>query len=377
MELIYIVNFRIPTERAHGFQVSKFCEEAAKQGVAVQLVLPERENRIKNDLFAFYGLEQNFKVIKLASFDFFKYEKYIGGLAFYLREVSFLIRLFFTGFDKKAVIYTRNSEIAWLFSWRGFRTVFEAHNWPEHKGWLLRFFLKKVEKIVCNSSGTEHELQKQGFMSTLTAPNGVDLKKFALAGSQEEWRRELSLLVDKKIAMYLGHLYDWKGADGVVEAANILKQNENLLFVLVGGTNEDIKKYKELMEQKKLDNILFCGYQPPETVPKYLKCADILLLPNSANKKESVLYTSPIKMFEYMASGRPIIASDLPSIRAILNESNCVFFQADNPKSLAEKIGTLLADSALADKLSGQALADIKTYTWGKRAINILSFINS
>ncbi len=375
MKLIYIANFRIPTERAHGFQVAKMCEESAKQGIEVQLVLPERANRIKEDIFEFYGLENNFKVRKLKSLDFFKYDKYLGGLAFYLREASFLVRLFFVKFDKGAVIYTRNPEIAWQFSWHGFKTFYEAHNWPEHKGWLLRFLLRKVGGVVCNSGGTEVEFRRNGFSSTIVAPNGVDPKKIIIEGDKDTLRRELNLPMDEKIAMYVGHLYDWKGVDSVIEAADIMKQNGSLKFVLVGGTEEDIKKYKRLAEQKGLNNVLFCGYQPPELVPKYLKCADILILPNSAKKKESVFYTSPIKMFEYMASDRPIIASDLPSIREVLNESNCVFVEADNPEALAGGVEKVLNDPELASLISKQALDDIRKYTWENRAKNILKFI--
>jgi len=375
MELIYIANFRIPTERAHGLQVVKTCEELAKRGVIVQLVLPERDNKIKGDLFNFYGLERNFQVVKLASPDFFKYEKYLGRLAFYLREVSFLIKLLFIKFDKDAMVYTRNPEIAWQFSWRGFKTVYEAHNWPERKGRFLKLFLKKVRKIICNSAGTERELKKRGFASTLVVPNGVDLKKNIFEGSKKEWREKLNLPIDKKIIMYVGHLYYWKGVDSVVEAASIMKQDKDLQFFLVGGTEGDVKKYERLIEQKKLSNILFCGYKSPEMIPGFLKCADILMLPNSANKKESIFYTSPIKMFEYMASGRPIVASDLPSIREVLNESNCVFAQADNPESLAGGVRKILADSALASQISRQALEDVKKYTWENRAVNILNFI--
>ena len=81
-------------------------------------------------------------------------------------------------------------------------------------------------------------------------------------------------------------------------------------------------------------------------------------------------------MFEYMASKRPIITSNLPSIKEILNENNCVFFQSDNQKDLAEKIIFLLANKNLADKISEQAYREVKDYTWKKRAEKIINFIS-
>ena len=87
-----------------------------------------------------------------------------------------------------------------------------------------------------------------------------------------------------------------------------------------------------------LDNILILGRKPKNEVPYYLKSADILLLPNIPINKESIEYTSPIKMFEYMASQRLIIASRLPSIEEILNSKNAVFFKAGDAQDLAQAI---------------------------------------
>jgi glycosyltransferase involved in cell wall biosynthesis len=82
-----------------------------------------------------------------------------------------------------------------------------------------------------------------------------------------------------------------------------------------------------------------------------------------------------MKMFEYMASSKPIIASDLPSLREVLNENNALFFEADNPASLAETIRKCLNDQALSDKISTQAASDVRNYTWHTRVQTILAFI--
>jgi glycosyltransferase involved in cell wall biosynthesis len=85
---------------------------------------------------------------------------------------------------------------------------------------------------------------------------------------------------------------------------------------------------------------------------------------------------SPLKMFEYMASQRPVISSDLPSVRDVFNEKNCVFCRPDDPADLAKKIAMILAKPDLAEKISQQAYQDVKFYTWEKRAAKIINFID-
>ncbi|MFQ6049514.1 MAG: glycosyltransferase, partial [Candidatus Paceibacterales bacterium] len=118
------------------------------------------------------------------------------------------------------------------------------------------------------------------------------------------------------------------------------------------------------------------GYRPHSEIPHWLKAADILVLPNTAKDQISKYYTSPVKMFEYMASERPIVASDLPSIRDILNEENAFFFEPDNPKDLALAIEKLLKDKALAESIATKAHQDVQYYTWSNRAKEVLDLIS-
>jgi glycosyltransferase involved in cell wall biosynthesis len=84
-----------------------------------------------------------------------------------------------------------------------------------------------------------------------------------------------------------------------------------------------------------------------------------------------------MKMFEYMASQRPIVASDLPSIREVLSENNAVLIEPDNPQSLAEGIKKALTDKELSQRISQQTQTDVEEYTWDKRAQKILEFIKN
>jgi len=122
--------------------------------------------------------------------------------------------------------------------------------------------------------------------------------------------------------------------------------------------------------------IALAGHQLHETMPLWMKAADILVLPNKGQENISKLYTSPLKLFEYMVIGRPIVASDLPSLREILNAKNAILFEPDNSKSLALAIKKLIQDSSRAQLLADQARLDAQKYSWSARAKKILEFIN-
>lgn len=107
-----------------------------------------------------------------------------------------------------------------------------------------------------------------------------------------------------------------------------------------------------------------------------ISVADVLVLPNKSGWRESELFTSPMKLFEYMASGKPVVASSLPSIREILSDNNAFLVQPNNPAELARGIETLISNPELGKKLAAQALADVAQYSWEMRAKKILTGIS-
>lgn len=376
ISLIYIVNARIPTEKAHGVQIMKSCEAFAKEGIDLELWIPDRETPIAQDIFDFYGAQRLFVIKKIKSFDAFRFEKYLGSLSFWLQSVCFLIKLASTRLPPDTFIYTRNADIAWLFSRKGNRVIYEAHQWPVSKVWLHKRLLKGVSRIICNSHGTEAEFNKHGFTKTLVSPNGVDLAIFSVQKNMHEMRKRLKLPVDKKIIMYTGHLYAWKGVDVIMRIAKAFVSDSRMLFVLVGGTKKDIQKYQAIIEEGHLSNVVLCGHKTQSEIPDYLASADVLLLPNIPISQESERYTSPIKMFEYMASRKPIVASDMPSIREVLNPENAVLAAPDDEDSFVQRISKLIEDETFAKSITEQAFSDVQNYTWEKRAKKILHFLD-
>ncbi|MFA6406334.1 MAG: glycosyltransferase family 4 protein [Patescibacteria group bacterium] len=364
----------MPTEKANGYQIAKMCEAFSNFGLDVTLVVPKRKNAIFSSLFDYYSIKQNFQVRSLPLFDWLTLDKALGRVAFYLLSFSFLLRVHKQIVPIGSIVYSRTLEVAWLFSRKGYKTFFECHQMPNKKSRLFSFFIKPVTGIIAITQGLKSDLvEKYGYPSKkiLVAPDGVDLETFNILITREEARKKLDLPMDKKIVLYTGHLYKWKGVDTLAQAVTSLPLDT--LVYMVGGTEEEIKLFK----QRNFDTsrIINVAARPREEIAVWLKAADVLILPNSGKEAISEKYTSPLKLFEYMASGTPIVASDLPSIREIIGPEDAEFFIADNPADLARAIRSLLADVDQAKLKAEKAYALGKNFSWINRAKNILVFL--
>jgi len=385
-KLIYIANVRIPTEKAHGFQICKMCEEFASTGIEVELWVPTRRNQLKKNAFAFYNLAENFKINKIPCFDFLGWAKYLGWLAFYLQTLIFFNKLIWCKIDdKNAIIFSRHPEIIWLFSKKGFKTIYECHDWLGKKKRMSLYFLKRASFIVTTNNHIKNSFLENGFSSQniLVAPNGIDLNIFDLPLNKQEALAKLNLsekiknnIAEKKILLYTGSFRTMgvdKGINEILEALKVL--DSNIFFAAVGGSPRDIEFYSQMASGLGVfSRVLLVGHVSQKELAVWQKTADVLLMP-FPKKAHYEYFMTPLKMFEYMASQRPAIVSDLPSIREIFNEKNCLFCQPQDPEDLAEKIKFLLAHEEYAQKIAQQAYLDVQNYTWEKRAENILDFI--
>jgi len=381
MKLIYIANIRLPTEKAHGIQIMKMCEAFAREEVKVELIVPRRFNFIKEDPFEYYGVERNFKIKKLPCLDLIPLEKILGRLAFWIEAATFSFFVwFYLIFRKSDIIYTRDKFfLPSLFF--GKKLIYEVHTFPK-KYFLYSSYLKKTKGIIVITEKLKNLFLKQGVTQNkiLVAPDGVDLQMFNVEEKKEEYRKEFNLPQNKKIIGYVGRLETMekeKGIDTLIKAFRILSEKFNNLFLcIVGGPKERIIEYENLARQMKIkEKVKFLDQVRHALIPKLLKSFDILVMPYPWTEHYA-FYMSPLKLFEYMASKRPIIASDLPSIREILNENNAILVKPDNPGVLAQGIKKVLQDPELFVKISNQAFKDVQNYTWRRRTEKIIKFIN-
>ncbi len=211
----------------------------------------------------------------------------------------------------------------------------------------------------------------------LVAPDGVDLNVFGIDLSKEEAKKRFNLPLDKKIIGYTGRFTTMdmdKGVKDILKALKILSDKE-ILFIAIGGYGKELDFYKSLAAQYGIGGqTILLGLHSQPDLAVYQKACDALLMP-FPDKRHYAYYMSPLKMFEYMASKRPIIATDLPSIREVLSEKNAVIVKPDNPEDLARGIEEVLINKELAEKISAQAFIDAKKYTWEKRVEKILNAI--
>jgi len=371
MKLTYLSLVRLPTKNAHGLQIMKMCESFSQAGLDVELLIPQRFNQVKDNPFSFYGVRENFKIKRILAIDLYPVTFLPEKVSATILSFSFFISArIYLWFRPTNLVYTR--EIFWsLFSTK---FIFEAHNFPRKTGPFYHWLFGRMRLFVVLNSYLKDNFIQNGVATDkiLISPDAVDKNFFSAVGNRQQVRQDLDLPLDKKIVLYSGNFYDWKGVDTLAYAIKLLPAE--VFFVLLGATKEsDLERIKGIVSA--CQNVRVLSYVPHREVPGYISAADILVLPNSAKEDISSFFTSPLKLFEYMASGRAIVSSDLPSLREILNESNCVFFEPDNVTSLAMVINSLLNNPALAQTLATQALVDSKKYTWENRAKSILNFI--
>ena len=393
--LLYITNTRIPNEQANGLQIMKMCGEFAKE-FEVELIVPWRiQTKLMkqlSDIYAYFKVERKFKISRLFSLNLTP--PWDSRLSYWTRTAQSILHwpqcLFFglisaiySLFQPAKTVYSRDL-FSCLFLYffeplHNKRVFYEAHDFPlTELGRKLRCWtLRHVDGLIVISSKLAEIYQRNGIPAEaiLVAPDGVDLSLFSINMRKEKVREELGVPLDKKIICYTGHLYRWKGVHVLVQAMKGLI-DECLLYV-IGGTPRDVTKFQEFVNSNKISNIVLVGYIPPTRIPKYLAAADILVLPNTSEEAISRLYTSPLKLFEYMAAYRPIIASDLPSTREILNEENALLVKPDDAKALTNGIRKMLGDNEMGQGLASNALRDVQLYTWDKRANKIMAFMGN
>lgn len=357
MKIVYVANMRLPTEKAHGAQIMKTCEAFAQLGHDVELIVPNRVSAIIEDPFEYYGLVTRFPVRRLSVRD--TVGKF-GKLGFYIESISFAyaVRRYLRT-SSCDLLYGRDEHILALLR--------RPYVWESHTGaWnaAARSVVRRARRVVTISQGLKDFYCTKGVDAEkiVVAHDGVDLTQFAHPVSKEEARSRLGLPGGAKVAMYIGRLDGWKGVETLLEASKLL--DDEVVVAIVGGEAAQIERLSLAYP-----GVRFLGARPYRELADTMAAADVLVLPNTGNDEISVKFTSPLKLFAYMASGVPLVASDLPSIREVLDEDAAIFFPPDDATGLAQSVRhALQSDQTRARR----ALALVDSYTWKRRAQRIL-----
>ena len=169
--------------------------------------------------------------------------------------------------------------------------------------------------------------------------------------------------------VYAGSFFGWKGVDDLVAAAAEL---DGFRISLIGGEAAQIERLKSRLPAQGAEIELVSRLPHPEVMAR-LAAACIAVLPNRPDPDSA--FTSPIKLFEYMAAGCAIVSADLPAIREVLQHEDAGWFDSGNPLSLAAALRQLGDDCGLAGSLGERVREKSTAYSWQARATRLKGFV--
>jgi glycosyltransferase involved in cell wall biosynthesis len=433
VRILYLADIRFPLERANGIQTMETCYALAARGHAVHLAVRPDTQRPARDPFAYYGLPPLDRLtIECASTGRGLVRRsQTGQRAAYLRFA--ISRALGAGFDvvftrdlgvasllvriprsmRPPIVYESHGyapDVAAALpdlvvtarepDARKLRRLArrEARVWRDAEGYVtitsglaehLADRLGTRSRVAIVPDGTRYADQTYEMRIDAGARGFSDTD--ASAGNESPSHRPTELpnqgatelpshratepripnsqaVASRPLVTYAGHLYPWKGVDILLEALVRLPEADGLI---VGGHERepDLGRLTDLARSLEIvDRVTFTGLVEPSAVPELLASATVLALPNPPSAI-STKFTSPLKLFEYMAAGRAIVASDLPAIREVLTHNvDAILVKAGDPDALADGIRQVIEDPVLAGRLGQSAVENAAQYSWDRRA---------
>ncbi|MGC8121855.1 glycosyltransferase family 4 protein [Marinobacter sp. VGCF2001] len=368
MKLVYVANSIIPSRAANSVHVMKMCDALASVGYEVTLLVPAVSESDQRDLFESYGVPRSFTIKRLPWVK-------MPGRGWWFALLAFLaIRRL-----KADRVYGRHLPSLMLPSMAGIPTAYEAHApvWETMgKPGMACFRLvacgRGFRKLVVISDAlagwyVRHTMLGENNIlvahdAASPSPNSV----MKLGGQRTEGRFELG---------YVGQLYTGKGMEMI---AAVAQRRPSYAFTVVGGDDADIDYWSGRL--RNLGNIRFTGFLPQAEAVSLIEGFDAVLAPyqkrvtTAGGGGDVSRWMSPLKIFEYMAAGKPIVASDLPVLQEVLDDGeNALLCEPENPDHWCGAIDRLYSETGLGERLGSQARSDfLEHYTWGARACRVL-----
>lgn len=356
MRILYLTSIRLPSTDAQSIQVLSMAKVfGEKLGDNFLLSSPSTKDNV--------DYQSNWGWKRLPDLYFLpRFLRYILTIFF---SISVVIKF------KPSIIYTRDIGVVFFYFLFGYQVVYEIHKPFETYCGSKLFFLicKKIKIVTISQALKDYIIEKNNLdpNKVLVAHDGVfieDYDNLKKGECRNFLREQLNLSDDAFIILYSGNLnVRGKGVELIVNTA---KMCPDYYFVIVGGNNSD---------QSMPKNIVFIPRTHSSQIPKYLKGADVLFLPFTKQLK-TWKFHSALKMFEYMASGVPILSSNLGSIAEVLNENNAFLFNPEEDVSeIVKELTNIFINKDLSIQKSQLSSQKVKEYTWEKRAEKIINFL--
>lgn len=355
MKILYCSYSQIPSDYANSIAVMKQCS-ALNKFVCLRAIFVRGKRSYYKDLFPMYGV---------ASFPLIRVPK----VALCMRELGLrLFVLLYSMIFRPDVVYSRDIVLnAWLCRFH-ICNIYEIHQIVQQDERFDRYYKKLLSKamlreelkaIVCISKGLADEcvafgIPKEKITVLHSATDTLEI--------EDTPQIQLPLFSDNRpLAVYVGSLQEGKGIEQI-EAMSRMSNNYN--FLIVGGKEGDVQQQ---------NNLRHIPHVSHAKALSFMKEADFLLLPMT---EQSYKFHSPLKLFEYLSTGKPVIASDTADIREILkHRENGMLAQPGNPKDFLDKMDDVRTDPELQRQLELMSQRSSIAYTWESRAKEIVYLI--
>ena len=261
--------------------------------------------------------------------------------------------------------------------------IWMSHHWgrPLHYESVAQAIetanFQSADLIIGNAESLEDELVAYGVSrdKICIIPNGVDASRFSPEIDGSSIRSQLGFAKDDVVVSFIGTFGPWHGAEVLAQTISKVCANDphvRYLFIGGGGSYEQVKEIVKSSGYE--DRVRMIGFVPQLEAPLYLAACDILVSPQIPNPDGTPFFGSPTKLFEYMAMGKAIVASDLDQMGRILQDNKTALLSIPgNVESLSNAIVQLAADSDLRSMLGANAREEVvKKYTWDRHVQIIL-----
>lgn len=381
MHIAYCSNVRLPSERAHGHQVAQVCDALMRLGHDVTVMAPYRKNVVQEDYWTYYDANRSVKLMHVGRFDPINHQLFPGISALWI--LNFLLRwnmLRFLRTHTFDIVYTRSAALLPALLRMGPPVVLELHGLLR---WGRRRFVRRCNRcrlVVCLTSPMRDALVSWGVDAKRVIVEGdaVDLRRFASMPEKESARMHWQLPSNERMIVgYVGRLKTLgmeKGVADLLQALVALRSTGRFFGFIVGGPETDRLQYERMATDLGLtsEDVRFTGAIPAQDIHSALAACDVLTMP-FPDLPHYRFNMSPLKMFEYMAARRPIVTSDLPTVRDVLSEETAVFCEPGNPSSIANALQWIADHPEQAAQRAAQARHLVERHTWEERMRRILN----
>jgi len=395
--MLYLSTARIPSEKAHAYQILKMCEAFTQQGTDVTLLYQKRDNSAWtqdiHDVLAYYGVRVPFAMKQLFCFELPFLGERLARLQFYAGIVCYLAAaVYFIIFRRKSidVIYCRDKfslmVLGVLTAIVRIPFFYEAHDFPQSLVWLQFLFFQQTNGVIVLTEQLKNRFLQRGLPAEkiMVAHDAVDLEQFENNKKKvPDVRALLKIPPEAFLVGYIGRFVTMDKEKGIRELIEAMQHVADtpvpIYLACIGGPMSAVPSYCAIIDELglKRERFTFHDLVPTGDVPSYLAAFDLAAMPFPWTPHYA-FNMSPLKMFEYMAARKPIVATKLPAVMEVLKDGvNAVLVEPGNPAALARGIQHIVLDQAFARKIGENARRDVNNYTWQRRAGKILEFINS